>query len=70
VENIASGGALGYDLYSWPNIIRVIKSRMMKWAGLVVRRGERSCAWSVLVGNLSEIDRLDDIRVHRRVIFK
>jgi hypothetical protein len=23
------------DLYSWPNIIRVIKSRRMRWAGHV-----------------------------------
>jgi hypothetical protein len=28
-----------YDLYSSPNIIRVIKSRRMRWAGHVARRG-------------------------------
>jgi len=31
------------DLYSLPNIIRVIKSRRMKWAGHVARMGERRC---------------------------
>jgi len=30
------------DLYSSPNIIRVIKSRIMRWAGHVARMGE-SC---------------------------
>jgi len=29
------------DLYSSPNIVRVIKSRRMKWAGHVARRGRR-----------------------------
>ena len=28
------------DLYSSPNIVRVIKSRRMRWAGHVVRMGE------------------------------
>jgi hypothetical protein len=30
-----------YALYSSPNIIRVIKSRMLRWAGHVARMGER-----------------------------
>ena len=29
------------DLYSSPNIIRVIKSRRVRWAGHVARRGRR-----------------------------
>jgi len=28
------------DLYSLPNIVRVIKSRIMRWAGHVARMGE------------------------------
>jgi hypothetical protein len=28
------------DLYSLPNIVRVIKSRRMRWAGHVARMGE------------------------------
>ena len=32
------------DLYSSPNIVRVIKSRRMRWAGHVARMGEeRGC---------------------------
>ena len=38
------------DLYSSPNIVRVIKSRRMRWAGRVARMGERRDAQSVLVG--------------------
>ena len=30
------------DLYSSPNIVRVIKSRRMRWAGHVARMGEDS----------------------------
>jgi len=29
------------DLYSSPNIVRVIKSRRMRWAGHVARMGEK-----------------------------
>jgi hypothetical protein len=29
------------DLYSSPNIIRIIKSRRMRWAGHVARMGRR-----------------------------
>jgi hypothetical protein len=38
------------DLYSSPNIIRVIKSRRMKWAGHVARMGEGRDAYRTLVG--------------------
>jgi hypothetical protein len=38
-----------YALYSSPNIIRVIKSRRLRWAGHVVRMGKRSGAHRVLV---------------------
>jgi hypothetical protein len=39
-----------HDLYSSPNIIGVIKSRRMKWAGHVARMGERRGVYRVLVG--------------------
>jgi len=38
------------DLYSSPNIVRVIKSRRMGWAGHVARMGEESGVYRVLVG--------------------
>jgi len=39
-----------YNLYFTPNIIRVIKSRRMRWAGHVARTGARRGAYTVLVG--------------------
>jgi hypothetical protein len=39
-----------FNQYSSPNIIRVIKSRRLRWAGHVVRMGERRGAYRALVG--------------------
>jgi hypothetical protein len=39
-----------YALYSSPNIIRVMKSRRLRWAGHVARMGERRDAYRALVG--------------------
>ena len=36
------------DLYSSPNIVRVIKSRRMRWAGHVARMGEERGVYRVL----------------------
>ena len=38
------------DLYCSPNIVRVIKSRRMRWAGHVARMGEEMGVYRVLVG--------------------
>jgi len=38
------------DLYSSPNIMRVIKSRKMRWAGHVACMGEEGGVYRVLVG--------------------
>ena len=38
------------DLYSLPNIVRVVKSRRMRWAGHVARMGEDRGVHRVLVG--------------------
>jgi hypothetical protein len=39
-----------YSPYSSPNIVRVIKSRKMKWAAHVARMGEGRGIYRVLVG--------------------
>jgi hypothetical protein len=39
------------DLYSSPSIIRIKKSRRMRWAGHVVRKGEKRNEYRFLVGN-------------------
>ena len=38
------------DLYSLPNIVPVLKSRRMRWAGYVARMGEGRGVHRVLVG--------------------
>jgi hypothetical protein len=39
-----------HNLYSSRNIIRIIKSMRMRWAGHVARMGEKSNAYRILVG--------------------
>jgi hypothetical protein len=39
-----------HDLYSSPNIIRMTKSRRMRWAGHVARMGEKRNAYRILKG--------------------
>jgi hypothetical protein len=40
------------DLYSLPNIMQVVKSRRMRWAGNVARMGEKRGVHRVLAGKL------------------
>jgi hypothetical protein len=40
------------DLYSLPKVVRVVKSRRMRWAGHVARIGEDRGVHRVLVGKL------------------
>jgi hypothetical protein len=39
-----------HNVYATPSIIRMIKSRRIKWAGHVARMGERRNAYKILVG--------------------
>jgi len=39
-----------HDLYSSPNIVRVIKSRRMRWSGHVAHMGEEKGVYRILVG--------------------
>jgi hypothetical protein len=43
-----------YNLYSSRSIIRIIKSRRMRWAGHVARMGEKRNAYRLLVGKPEE----------------
>jgi hypothetical protein len=53
-EEIGSWRKLHYEelhnFYSCPSIIRMIKSRRMRWAGYVARTGRKSNAYMILVG--------------------
>jgi hypothetical protein len=42
------------DLYPSLTIVRVIKSRRMRWGRLVARMGEGRCVYSVLLGKPEE----------------
>jgi hypothetical protein len=44
------------DLYSSPNIIRVIRSRIIKWAGHLARMGERKGVYGDCGREISEKD--------------
>jgi hypothetical protein len=57
------------DLYSAPNIVRLIKSRM-RWAGLVARMGVREAYTGFWWGNLRERDHFGDPDVDGRIILK
>jgi len=41
------------NLYASPHIIKVIKSRRMKWAGHIARMGEMKNGCNILVGKLT-----------------
>ena len=54
------------DLYSSPNIVRLIKSRRMSWAGQIARMGERRG----LNRDLVVEDNLGDPGVDGRIILR
>ena len=56
------------DLYSSPNIVRVIKSRTMRWAGHVARMGEERGVYRVLVGKPERKKPLGDLGVDGWII--
>jgi hypothetical protein len=58
------------DLYSSPNIVRVIKSRRMRWAGHVARMRGRGAYTGLWWGNLRERDHLEDPDVVGRIILR
>jgi hypothetical protein len=39
-----------HELYSSPSIIRIMKSKRMRWSGYVARIGEKKNAYRLLVG--------------------
>jgi hypothetical protein len=54
-------------LYSSPSIIRMIKSRRMRWAGNVARMGEKRNSYRILVGR-PKSQWVDNIKMDLREI--
>jgi hypothetical protein len=44
------------NMYSSPNIIKMMKSRRIRWAGHVARMGEKMNTYRILVGSQKERD--------------
>jgi hypothetical protein len=56
------------DLYLLPNILRVVKSRKMRWAGHVARMGEGEVCTGFWRGSLRGRDHWGDPDVDGRII--
>jgi hypothetical protein len=59
-----------YAVYFSLNIIRVIKSRRLRWAGHVARMGRGEVHRDFCWGNLREGDHSEDPGVDKRIILK
>jgi hypothetical protein len=58
------------DLYSTPNIIQLIRSKRMRWAGYIARMRERRVIYRVLVGKPEGKDHLGDPGLKGRIILR
>jgi hypothetical protein len=56
------------NLYSLPNIVRVVKSRRIRWAGYVARMGEERVVHRVLVVEAEGMKPLGRPRRNGRII--
>jgi hypothetical protein len=52
-----------HDIYSSPNITKVIESVRLRWAGHTARTAEKINSYTVLRGNLKESDHLEDFSI-------
>jgi hypothetical protein len=59
-----------HDLKSLPNLVRVIKSRIMRWAGHVGRRGRKEACIGLWWGNLRNIEHWGDPGVDGWIILE
>jgi hypothetical protein len=58
------------DLYASPNIVQMIKSRRIRWAGHVERMGRGDVHTGFWWGNMKERDLLEDTGVDGMIILR
>jgi len=59
-----------HDLHCSPNIIGVVKSIRVRWAGHIAQMGRREVHTGFRCGNLRERDYLEDLSIDGRIILK
>jgi hypothetical protein len=59
-----------HNLYYSPSIIRIIKSRRMRWAGHVARMGKKMNVYRLLVGKPEEKRHVEDQDVGGEITLK
>jgi hypothetical protein len=59
-----------HSLYYSPNIVKVIKSRWMRWVGYVARKGTGETFTGFWLGGTKRIDHCEDIGVGRRITLR
>jgi hypothetical protein len=59
-----------HSLYSSPNIVRVIKSRRMRWAGHVALMGRGEVFTGFLLGGPKVRDQWEDLGVGGRITLR
>jgi hypothetical protein len=59
-----------HDLYSSPNIVRVIKSRRMRWAGHVAHMGRGEVVTGFWLGGPKARDHCEDLGVGGRITLR
>jgi hypothetical protein len=59
-----------HNLYTSPNIIRVIKSRRIRWAEHVARMGEMRNVYKILIGKPEGRNHSEDLRVYGKIILQ
>jgi hypothetical protein len=59
-----------YNLFASPTIIRVIKSRRIRWAGHVALMEQMRIAFTILIENLKERNHLEHLGVDGKIISK
>jgi hypothetical protein len=59
-----------HSLYSSPNVVRVIKSRRLRWAGHLARMGEGRGIYKIWLGGPKARDHWEDLGVGWRITLR